>query len=70
MMRREIDRPVKVTVSDPVTGEVLEERILENDYALVCAGRRYVKSYQIWGRTHQINVAYDTEPRPVIEVAQ
>lgn len=60
--RGEYDRPVKVTVSDPETGEVLGEATAENDYVLVCAGRRYVKSMQVCGRTHQINIAYDTEP--------
>lgn len=34
--------PVKVTVTDPETGEVLEERILDDDYVLVCAGAPYL----------------------------
>ena len=55
-------RAVKVTVSDPDTGEVLGEKVIRNDYVLVCAGRRYVKSWQVWGRTHQVNIAYDAEP--------
>lgn len=33
--------PVKVTVTDPETGEVLAEQVVENDYVLVCAGNRY-----------------------------
>lgn len=49
--------PVKVTVSDPETGKVLEERIVDNDYALITAGNRYVKSRQVMGRTHMIAVA-------------
>ena len=57
-------RAVKVTVSDPDTGEVLGEKVIRNDYVLVCAGRRYVKSWQVWGRTHQVNIAYDTKPQP------
>lgn len=30
--------PIKVTVTDPTTGEVLGEQVVENDYVLVCAG--------------------------------
>ena len=29
---------VKVTVTDPTTGEVLGEQVADNDYVLVCAG--------------------------------
>lgn len=50
-------RPVKVTVSDPETGAVLQERIVENDYVLICVGNRYVKSVQIMGRTHMVAIA-------------
>ena len=56
--------PVKVTVSDPQSGAVLEERILDNDYALICAGRRYVKNIQVMGwrnPTHMIAVAWSKE---------
>jgi hypothetical protein len=49
--------PVKVTVTRPDTGEVLKERVISDDYMLICNGTRYLKSYQIWGRTHQLNVA-------------
>ena len=52
--------PIKVTVSDPETGEVLVEKLIKDDYVLIVAGRRYLKSMQVWGRTHQLNVAYDT----------
>lgn len=55
----ESQKPVKVTVSDPETGEVLEERTVDNDYFLLCAGRRYVKNIQCMGRTHMIAIAYD-----------
>ena len=34
--------PIKVTVSDPDTGEVLAESVVENDYAVICAGNHYV----------------------------
>jgi len=33
---------VKVTVSDPATGEVLQEVVIDNDYSLVCAGSCHV----------------------------
>lgn len=55
--------PVKVTVSDPVTGAVLEERVVDNNYAIVCAGNRYVKSIQIMGRTHMLAIAVE-KPSP------
>ena len=38
--------PIKVTVSDPATGEVLGEQIVDNDYVLICAGNRYLASTQ------------------------
>lgn len=37
---------VKVTVSDPTTGEVLSERVVDDDYVLVCAGRVHLASTQ------------------------
>ena len=36
--------PIKVTVSDPATGEVLGEQVIDNDYVVICAGNRYVAS--------------------------
>lgn len=53
----DFDRPIKVTVTDPETGEVLDEKVVANDYVLVTAGNRYVKSLQVMGRTHMIAVA-------------
>ena len=53
--------PVKVTVSDPITGEVLEECIISNDYVLVTTGNRYVESIYLLGRTHMITVAVQKE---------
>lgn len=53
------DAPVKVTVSDPETGKVLESRVIGNDYCLITAGNRYVKSIQQMGRTHMIAVAVE-----------
>jgi len=49
--------PIKVTVTDPATGKVLQERILVNDYAVICAGDRYIKNVQIMGSTHMVAVA-------------
>lgn len=33
---------IKVTVSDPDTGEELAQQILDDDYVLICAGNRYL----------------------------
>ncbi len=48
---------VKVQIRDPETDELLEEKIVDNDYIVVCAGDRYIKSMQVWGSTHQLNIA-------------
>ena len=58
MIPKQLDR-IKITISDPDTGETLEEKIISHDYAIICAGNRYVKSTQVWGSTHQLNVAVD-----------
>lgn len=52
----EFEGKIKVTVSDPDTGEVFEEKTVANDYVLICAGDRYLKSWQVWGATHQLNI--------------
>jgi hypothetical protein len=49
-------KPVKITVTDPESGAVLEEKILANDYCLITAGNVTVKSIQTMGRTHMIAV--------------
>lgn len=55
------DKPIKVTVSDPETGEEIESRVVANDYVLICAGNRYIKSVQAMGKpgrlTHMIAIA-------------
>ena len=57
--------PVKVTVSDPETGKVFEEKIVSNDYVIICNGRRYLKSVQVMGKTHMLAVAWDRlDPPP------
>ena len=48
---------VKVQIRDPETDELLEETLLNNDYTVICAGDRYIKSMQVWGSTHQLNIA-------------
>jgi len=37
-----VSEPIKVTVSDPNTGEVLGEKVVSNDYILICAGDVYL----------------------------
>jgi hypothetical protein len=58
-MIEETKGPVKVTVSDPETGQVFEEKIVSNDYVIITNGRRYVKSVQLMGKTHMIAVAWE-----------
>lgn len=53
----EREKPVKVTISDPDTGEILQEKVVANDYCIVCTGRRYVKSIQQMGQTHMLAIA-------------
>lgn len=52
--------PIKVTITDPKTGEVLGERILHNDYMVVCAGDRFVADTVIFpNETHQLTIKRD-----------
>lgn len=37
---------IKVTVSDPETGEVFEEQVIDNDYLLLCVGTAYLANTQ------------------------
>lgn len=37
-----MSEPIKVTVTDPATGEVLGEHLVDNDYLVICAGNRYL----------------------------
>lgn len=52
-------KPIRVTISDPETGAVLKEKTVANDYVLITAGNRYVKSIQIMGRTHMVAIAVE-----------
>ena len=54
-----VEGPIKVTVSCSTTGKILSERVIDNDYILVTAGKRYLKSSQVMGRTHMLAVAYE-----------
>lgn len=63
MSDREYPKPVKITVSDPDTGEVFEERVCENDYCLITAGIVTVKHINVMGRTHMIAVGPPTKER-------
>lgn len=38
------DEAIKVTITDPDTGEVLAEQVVDNDFVLVCAGNRYLSN--------------------------
>ena len=53
--------PIVVRVYDAETDKLLEERRIENDYILICAGNRYVKSQQVMGKTHMLAVAVDSK---------
>jgi hypothetical protein len=61
----DFQKPIRVTISDPDTGEQLESRVVSNDYVLITAGNRYVKNIQQMGRTHIIAVAVE-KPLPVV----
>jgi hypothetical protein len=60
----QFEKSVRVTISDPETGDELESCIVSNDYVLVTVGNRYLKSAQIMGRTHILAVAV-TKPLPI-----
>lgn len=53
--------PIKVTVSDPDTGEVLGEQVVDNDYVLICAGNRYVSNTDAHANgTHVVTIKRST----------
>lgn len=48
---------LKVTVSDPTTGEVLGERVIYDDYCLIVAGHCHLAHTQVHANgTHQLTV--------------
>lgn len=40
------EQAIKVTVSDPETGELLDEAVIENNYLIICAGNHYLANRQ------------------------
>lgn len=53
---------VKVTVTDPDSGEVLEERVVEDDYVVITAGNRYVAHTQAHANgTHVFTIKRDVD---------
>lgn len=55
-----MNKPVKITVSDPDTKEILGESVIENDYTVVCAGNRYIDSIQTHANgTHVLTIKRD-----------
>lgn len=51
-MAHDHKKPIKITISCPESGEILEEKILHNDYMLLCAGDRYLHYLNVMGQTH------------------
>ena len=45
---------IKVTVSDPETGAVFEERVIDNDFIVLCAGNHYLAGVQVHGNGTQV----------------
>ena len=53
-------KAIKVTVTDPDSGEVLAERVVENDCVILTAGNRYVAGVQTHANgTHVLTVKVD-----------
>ena len=51
------EEPIKITVTDPKTGEILGEQIIENDYVLICAGNTYLHDTQVHANgTHVVYI--------------
>ena len=45
---------IRVTVSDPETGEVLETRDIEDDFIVLAEGKSYVAGVQAYGNGTQV----------------
>lgn len=45
---------VRVTITDPTTGACLEDKVIQDNYLIVCAGNRYVHYTQRMGSTHMV----------------
>lgn len=48
--------PIMVRVLDPETEEVLGETIIDNDYAIICAGTAHVSYTNVSGSTHTVTI--------------
>lgn len=47
---------VKVVVTSVDSGEVLADRVIDNDYAVITAGRCYLSDAQTYRRKHVLTV--------------
>lgn len=52
-------KPVKITVSDPETGEVFQQKIIENDFFLLVHGNKYIKHINRMGTTTVFSIAVE-----------
>lgn len=51
------DTAIKVTVSDPDTGEVLGEQVIDHDYMVICAGSAHLANTQAHANgTHVLTI--------------
>lgn len=56
---------IKVTVTDPKTGTVLGEQVVDNDYVLICAGNRYLAHTAAHANgTHVLTVRVEQGAQP------
>jgi len=54
---------LKVTVSDAATGEVLGERVIYDDYMLICAGHPYLAHTTAHANGTHVLTVKDCGPR-------
>lgn len=54
---------IKVTVSDPTTGEVLGEQVVTDDYVLICAGSAHLTHTAAHPQTGVHVLTINTGPR-------
>lgn len=54
-------KAVKVTITDPETGEQLADQVIENDYVIITAGDRYVAHTNAHANgTHVLTIKRET----------
>jgi hypothetical protein len=56
---RPLTKGVKITVVDLDNGEVIEEKVVKDDYVLFTHGRCFVSYTQTWGKSLQHTIRYD-----------